>query len=1124
MVSPMYLIAVPLLVAFLLGLVDRAGRGPSLALTFGALMWMVGLSLAWMVSLLSGGATIEVLTAGFSPPLSINLRMGTLEAALNLLINLAFLGSAAVLFRRLRTETVGAQILFVMMAMGANGIVLTRDLFNLFVFLEIAAIASYGILAIEDDENSLAAGFKYVIAGGISSAVLLLGTIFLYRITGTLNIDGMIAWANANAGVLAGGAGLSAIFLVIVALLIELKPFPANGWALDVYQSANPAVSAVLSIGTSTAMVAALIKLAPLMPQTVAAVLAGAGVLSFTASNLVGLRQRDARRMLGYSSVAQIGLVVAVVSGARLFTDIAPATVALIAGGLLLNHFLAKGGLFWLVGALGIRTIEEARGRLHGAYGLSLLFGVLLVALAGLPPFPGFWAKWQLVVSLTGAGQFLWVTLLLGGSLFEATYLFRFFGILRAPAPIIQGATTPRGAETQPANSEPVGLQPARLAATVPTAVFAAAAAAAGIAGAWLFGFRDLLLFLPLAAAAILLVLDGLPGFVKGVVSIVLIAVYAYLVAPALAGMTLVFGLILAGGPALLLVATLHRRGRVSGAFPLFVLFALAMSSLLVARSALGFLFAFELMTVSSYLLLQRGERAEVPAHRYLVFSLGGAFVLMTGLAMVVAAGGSFAAPGAVLQAPVLSRLAGALTPQVGGALLAVGGSATGALAAVGAGSVAGGVAGTAVPAAAVALIVIGFLVKAGAVGVHIWLPSSYGEAEGETSALFSAVLSKVPVFGIILAVLALVGSGVEAASSAAAGTAAAAAGVIFPVLGWVGLLTALFGALLAVFQEDAKYLLAYSSMSQIGYIIAAFAAASHLGWTTGLYLSVLHFAFKGILFLAIAGVTLRAGTSTFHRLGGLIKKMPLTFVTVLISIISVSGVPPLAGFGGKWLLYTALLEEGLNLQAALAFFASTIAFLYLFKLIHAVFLGQPKDELRDVREAPAWLLIPQLALVGGIMAMSMYPTIILGPVAAAVSPYIASTVAFDGYTVVSALGYWNGNTVMYVTMGVFALPLVWLLVAMKKPQRVEQFNIVFAAERPERPETTHYAHNFFTPYYRALGFLTRPGVIGFWNGIQEAVSSMGGAVRRIYSGNGQTYALHIVLLLAVLYLIAGGM
>ncbi|MFO7780156.1 MAG: proton-conducting transporter membrane subunit, partial [Spirochaetia bacterium] len=993
-----------------------------------------------------------------------------------------------------------------------NGIVLTRDLFNLFVFLEIAAIASYGILAIEDDENSLAAGFKYVIAGGISSAVLLLGTIFLYRITGTLNIDGMIVWANANAGALAAGAGLSAVFLVIAALLIELKPFPANGWALDVYESAHPAVSAVLSIGTSTAMVAALIKIVPLMPQTVAAVLAGAGVLSFAASNLVGLRQRDARRMLGYSSVAQIGLVVAVISGARLFTDVAPATVALIAGGLLVNHFLAKGGLFWLVGALGIRTIDEARGRLHGAYGLSLLVGLLIIALAGLPPFPAFWAKWQLVVSMMGNGQFLWVALLLGGSLFEATYLFRFFGILRAPAPAATDAGSPAG-----------------LPGSIPATLFAVAAIATGIAGAWLFGFRDLLLFLPLGGAALLFVLDGLPGALKGGVSIIVLGAYAYLVAPALSGLTLVFALVLAGGPALLLLAALHRRGRVAGAFPLFVLFALAMSSLLVARSALGFLFGFELMTLSSYLLLQRGERAELPAHRYLVFSLGGAFLLMAGLAMVVSGGGSFAAPGSALQMPFLEHLTTALAPpQVGAALLSVGGSATGALATAGPGagvaSVPAGLAGTAVPTAAVVLILIGFLVKAGAVGVHIWLPSSYGEAEGETSALFSAVLSKVPVFGIVLALLALVGGGFAAASGGAAEAAAGAATWLFPVLGWVGLLTALFGALLAVFQEDVKYLLAYSSMSQIGYIIAAFAAASHLGWSTGLYLSVLHFAFKGILFLAIAGVILRTGTSTFHRLGGLIKKMPISFVTVLIAIISVSGVPPLAGFGGKWLLYTALLEEGLNLQAALAFFASTIAFLYLFKLIHAVFLGQPKDELADVREAPIWLLIPQVALVSGIMVISMYPTIILEPIAAAVSPYIASTVAFDGYTVVSALGYWNGNVVMYVTMGVFILPLVWLLVVMKTPQRVEQFNIVFAAERPERPETTHYAHNFFTPYYRALGFLTRPGVIGFWNGIQEAVSSMGGAVRRIYSGNGQTYALHILLLVAVLYLIAGGM
>lgn len=1102
MVSPIYLIAPALLVAFLLGFLDRAGRGLSLTLTFGTLVWMVGLSGAWLAALLSGATTIEVLTAGFAPPVSINLRMGTLEAALALLVNVAMLGSAVVLLRRLRSESIGAQVLLVMMAMGANGIVLTRDLFNLFVFLEIAAIASYGILALEDDADSLAAGFKYVIAGGISSALLLLGTIFLYRITGTLSIDGMIAWAGANPGVLAAGAGLSAVFLVIAALLIELKPFPANGWALDVYESAHPAVSAVLSIGTSTAMVAALIKVAPMLPTSVAAVLAAAGVLSFAASNLVGLRQRNARRMLGYSSVAQIGLIVAVIAGARAFPAVETQTIVLISGGLLLNHFLAKGGLFWLVDTMGIRDMEDARGRLRGSYGLTLLLGLLIVALAGLPPFPGFWAKWQLVVSLAGSGQFLWIALLLAGSLFEASYLFRFFGSLRASDVLPAGAAPP-----------PAGLDVESPTASgiAPAAVFAALAFGAGIAGAWLAGFRDLPVLAPIAAAAALVLLDWLPGFVKALLSVAVVAGYAAVIAPALSGITLVFGLILGAGPALLLIATLSRRGRVAGAFPLFVLFSLAMASLLVARSALGFFLGFELMTLSSYLLLQRGERAEVPAHRYLVFSLGGAFVLMTGLAMLTAGGGSFAAPGGRMLLPGALPLAA--TPAAGAGLLSVGGAAAGALGST-------GVAPTALPATAVVLILIGFLVKAGAAGVHIWLPSSYGEAEGETSALFSAVLSKVPVFGIMLAAVAIIG----AAGPTGAPQAAGIGSWLLPALGWIGLLTALFGALLAVFQEDVKYLLAYSSMSQIGYIVAAIAAGSHLGWTTGLYLSLLHFAFKGILFLAIAGVVMRTGRRRFHELGGLIQRMPLSFVTVLIAIISVSGVPPLAGFGGKWLLYTTLLEAGLNLQAALAFFASTIAFLYLFKLIHAVFLGQPRDELSGVREAPVWLLLPQLVLVVGIMAVSMYPTALLEPLATAVSAYVPATVAFDGYTVVTALGYWNGNMVMYVTTAVFVLPLIWLVVVMKRPQHVEQFNIVFAAERPERPETTHYAHNFFTPYYRALGFLTRPGVIGFWNGIQEAVSSVGGALRRIYSGNGQTYALHILLLVAVLYLIAGGM
>jgi formate hydrogenlyase subunit 3/multisubunit Na+/H+ antiporter MnhD subunit len=144
----------------------------------------------------------------------------------------------------------------------------------------------------------------------------------------------------------------------------------------------------------------------------------------------------------------------------------------------------------------------------------------------------------------------------------------------------------------------------------------------------------------------------------------------------------------------------------------------------------------------------------------------------------------------------------------------------------------------------------------------------------------------------------------------------------------------------MAVFQEDIKKLLAYSSMSQVGYIVMTVGLMSHLGWVTAIYLSFNHLFFKALLFLAIAGVISRVKTRNMYEMGGLIKKMPLSFISVLVAIIALSGVPPLSGFGSKWMMYTALIEKGWFYIAGLAFFASTVAFLYCFRLIHTIFLG----------------------------------------------------------------------------------------------------------------------------------------------------------------------------------------
>ena len=575
----------------------------------------------------------------------------------------------------------------------------------------------------------------------------------------------------------------------------------------------------------------------------------------------------------------------------------------------------------------------------------------------------------------------------------------------------------------------------------------------------------SLMFFLPLIAVFLILVADfQLSPRMQGIVTFILIGIFTVMLLAKLSGIYLVFGVMFLIGSLVQIIATLlPSAARITadseraGFYPLLLLLILSLGMLLFVKNSLQFFYFWELMTLSSYLLVLRGKKAKQPALSYIVFSTAGAFLILAGFAIAATASGNLL----FSSFESLGRLASRVY----------------------------------------ILLAAGFLMKLGALGVHIWLPGAYAEAEDTMSSIISSVLSKVGILGLFVIAMTI-------------GSQFFGHVYIVYILGWIGVLTALFGAFMAVFQEDIKVTLAYSSMGQIGYIILAFAMMSHLGWTTALYLSITHLLFKAMLFLAVAGVIFRTKTRMMYEMGGLIKKMPFSFVTVLIAIIALSGVPPLSGFGGKWLLYTALFEKGWYLQLALAFFASGVAFLYLFRLIHTIFLGQAKPAFKHVTEAPVQMLVPQYIFLMAIMAISTFPNLIIKPLSLAVAPYYASTIVWEGFTLKSSLGYWNGLAVMSVTMIIFAIPLIWLLLVMRKPQWVKQFNIVYAAERPDRPETTHFAHNFFAHYRRALGFMVEPLATRFWNGVTEGAHSLAGAMRRIYTGNGQTYALHIVLFL----------
>ena len=180
----------------------------------------------------------------------------------------------------------------------------------------------------------------------VASTFFLLGTVLLYAVTGMLNIDDLIG----RGATIAGPIGFAALMFLLGSLLIELKPFPANGWGLDVYETAQASVAAMISVGVSAAVFFTLLKLLPLF-QGQLELIAISGASTFLFSNLIGLRQTRAQRLLGYSSIGQMGLLVMAV--ALLQQLDARSGTLLIVVGLFVNHLFAKAGLFWLAGIVG---------------------------------------------------------------------------------------------------------------------------------------------------------------------------------------------------------------------------------------------------------------------------------------------------------------------------------------------------------------------------------------------------------------------------------------------------------------------------------------------------------------------------------------------------------------------------------------------------------------------------------------------------------------------------------------------------------------------------------------------------------------------------------------------------
>lgn len=294
----------------------------------------------------------------------------------------------------------------------------------------------------------------------------------------------------------------------------------------------------------------------------------------------------------------------------------------------------------------------------------------------------------------------------------------------------------------------------------------------------------------------------------------------------------------------------------------------------------------------------------------------------------------------------------------------------------------------------AFALMMVGYAVKAFMVPCHTWPTDAHMAAPSSISMILSGVMSKTGVYAIIRLVFMIFGF----ASNKPVG---------YLILVW-GVITMVIGVSMALLQHDFKRLLAFHSVSQIGYIITALGIAiiesgeiSVLAMTGGTYHMINHAIFKGLLFLTAGAILYTTGTTDLDSVSGLGKKMPFTMSMFLFGAAAISGIPLFNGFVSKWMIYEAGFSGSLGIVSIIAVVVSALTLASFIKVGHSAFFGPAKKEYSNIEDVPMTMKIPMGILALGTVIFGLFPRVI---VEVLLMPVVTSIYSLSNY-VSSALG-----------------------------------------------------------------------------------------------------------------------
>jgi multicomponent Na+:H+ antiporter subunit D len=335
-----------------------------------------------------------------------------------------------------------------------------------------------------------------------------------------------------------------------------------------------------------------------------------------------------------------------------------------------------------------------------------------------------------------------------------------------------------------------------------------------------------------------------------------------------------------------------------------------------------------EISSLSSYVLIAMGKdrRALIASYQYLIMGTIGAtfFVIGTGLLYLVT--------GSLNMLDIANRLGAASVEQYRPTV------------------------------AALAFLTVGISLKLALFPLHLWLPNAYAYAPSFATAFLAATATKVAIYLFVRIFFSVFGVAVSLEALR-----------VLDVLLLLSLAAMFMPSILAVYEQNLKRMLAYSSVAQIGYITFGISLANRTGLTGGIVHVFNHAVMKAALFLALGAVAYRAGTVRLDDLGGIARTMPLTFAAFVVGGLGIVGTPGTAGFVSKWYLAVGAVERGQWLLVFLIVASSLIALVYIGRVIEVACFRAPSKAAKRASDPPLNMLLPILALAAATIYFGIF-------------------------------------------------------------------------------------------------------------------------------------------------------